>query len=237
MSFIRPSEFEHIFKLDNVICRAKSFSVENYDPMLFSYYQVNQPDEIKRSVNKRQAEFLAGRLCAISAIHEIDSSVLDIPIGHNRSPIFPKHIVASITHSEGIALCMAARKSKVELLGVDIEKIIPKKTAREIESSIINLKEKQLLNGLELDFETALTLVFSAKESLFKALHPYVQKYFDFSAARLNQLCLKTRTFEFILTQDLHHQFNCFDSINGQFAYNNDYVFTCTIKKASSLFL
>ncbi len=50
--------------------------------------------------------------------------------------------------------------------------------------------------GAKFDLASAVTLLFSAKESLFKALFPQVQIYLDFSDAQLigfdgNQLTLR----------------------------------------------
>lgn len=50
---------------------------------------------------------------------------------------------------------------------------------------------------------------FSAKESLFKALYPEVNYYFDFNVARIIWLDLKTKRFKIALTLDLndiHHK-------------------------------
>lgn len=228
--FIQPSELQKAITLEQITCRANQFHVDTYHPALFTEHGITLPDEIKRSVPKRQAEFLAGRFSALQAIHEIDQSITNIPIGLNRSPSLPDHIVATITHTDGIALCMAAKKSDVSYLGADIEKIIVEKTAFEIEKSIITPQEKQILNNLDIDFPIALSLVFSAKESLFKALHPFVQRYFDFSAAKLTKICLQTQSFEFFLTEDLHPQFHQHDLLQGQFFYNKEHVLTCVSK-------
>ncbi len=44
----------------------------------------------------------------------------------------------------------------------------------------MNEEEAELCRRSAYNFNEALTLVFSAKESLFKALYPSVNRYFDF---------------------------------------------------------
>ena len=51
--------------------------------------------------------------------------------------------------------------------------------------------------------EFALTLIFSAKESLFKALYPAVGRYFDFLDIRLSSINLDDNSVAFTLRNDL----------------------------------
>ena len=53
------------------------------------------------------------------------------------------------------------------------------------------------------DLSTALTLTFSAKEALFKALHPHVGTFLGFEAARLTAISRSNVTVELELVSDL----------------------------------
>lgn len=60
---------------------------------------------------------------------------------------------------------------------------------------VIIEKEKEYLEGL-IDFaaiEFLYTIVFSAKESLFKAIFPLNQEYFDFKEAVVKEINLSSR--------------------------------------------
>jgi enterobactin synthetase component D len=70
-------------------------------------------------------------------------------------------------------------------LGVDIEEKIDPKICSDIQSQVASPAEFEVLSGL--DFCTQMTLIFSAKESLYKALYPQVRTFFGFDAARLHQ--------------------------------------------------
>jgi 4'-phosphopantetheinyl transferase EntD len=52
-------------------------------------------------------------------------------------------------------------------------------------------------------FDSLLTLVFSAKESFFKAAFPQVKAYFDFDAVKVFEIDLQQRVVRFSCTQNL----------------------------------
>jgi enterobactin synthetase component D len=161
------------------------FRLEKFHPSLFAYFDIEFPVEMERSVVKRRAEFLAGRLAAARALEALGCTDCAVPIGENRSPQWPEGISASISHSDGRALCVASRKSRNEYLGVDLEKLVSAEVAGNIGDSIASETELNLLMRSGLPKNTAITLAFSAKESLYKALYPSIGEYFGFERARV----------------------------------------------------
>ncbi len=85
-------------------------------------------------------------------------------------------------------------RERQALIGIDCEAILPENEAREIKDGIIDVQEEPVLSRSGYPFALALTLVFSAKESLFKALFPRVQAYMGFDSARVTKLDDKTLT-------------------------------------------
>ncbi len=77
-----------------------------------------------------------------------------------------------------------------------------------------------------LDYEKAFTLAFSAKESLFKALYPKVNAFFDFSAAEIINLSIETRSFVIQLKETLGVDLNKGRRFMGNYNIYNDSVFT-----------
>lgn len=119
---------------------------------------------------KRQTEHLAGRIAAVYALQEVGEK--DVPaIGDQRQPLWPAPWYGSISHSKQTALAVVSAGP----VGIDIERIMTPSLAADLESSIVNAEEKMLLDASGLPFELALTLAFSAKESVFKACHANVQ--------------------------------------------------------------
>jgi enterobactin synthetase component D len=152
----------------------------------FQRSAVIAPPSIQRSVAKRQAEFLAGRICARAALQQLEGSGVVPAIGEDRAPIWPAHICGSITHSTGRAAAIVANKQHWRGLGMDLENLLNTERAERLAGEILTPPEMQRMTAASRD-QLALwvTLTFSVKESLFKALYPIVQQRFYFEHAEV----------------------------------------------------
>ncbi|MCO1334526.1 4'-phosphopantetheinyl transferase superfamily protein [Microbulbifer sp. OS29] len=178
-----------------------TFNPENYSDQLFSLLNIPFPQQLKKAVTSRRAEFLAGRSCAHYALQKLGIPVAEIPIGANRCPVWPPGIRASITHASNRAVCAASKEA--EVLGVDFETTIKEQTAREIKQNLVSPAEETLLSKSGLALETWLTIAFSAKESLFKAIYSKVGQYFDFLDAEILVLSVQQQKLELRILRDL----------------------------------
>lgn len=152
----------------------------------FQRCAVPPPASIQRSVAKRQAEFLAGRLCARSALQRLEGLDCIPAIGEDRAPVWPAHISGSITHSTGHAAAIVGHKAQWRGLGMDLENLLPLERAERLAGEILTADEMQrMAAGPREQIAQCVTLTFSAKESLFKALYPIVQKRFYFEHAEM----------------------------------------------------
>ena len=152
----------------------------------FARSDIAMPASIQRSVAKRQAEFLAGRLCARAALWQLDGTRAVPPIGEDRAPVWPAHISGAITHSNGRAAALVACKSEWQGLGLDLENLLGIERARRLAKQILTPHELQRMAGEPAEnIAQLVTLTFSVKESLFKALYPLVQKRFYFEHAEM----------------------------------------------------
>ncbi len=142
---------------------------------------------LARAVPKRQAEFLAGRRCAIAALREQGCSVSDIAIGADRAPVWPQGFLGSITHSDGIAAAVVTGDSDLRGVGIDIERIPAASGLDALRQLVLVDDERRTMDVLagEMGTAAALTTVFSAKESFYKATAKTVGRVFDFSAVRV----------------------------------------------------
>ncbi|MFC6297371.1 4'-phosphopantetheinyl transferase superfamily protein [Pseudomonas sp. CCM 7893] len=162
-----------------------------FDPSLlvagdFLRSAVPPPASIQRSVAKRQAEFLAGRLCARAALQQLEGLDCVPAIGEDRAPVWPEHICGSITHSTGHAAAIVAHKAQWRGLGMDLENVLTLERAERLAGEILTPDELQrMASGPRAQVAQWVTLTFSAKESLFKALYPIVQKRFYFEHAEV----------------------------------------------------
>ncbi|KTC62920.1 4'-phosphopantetheinyl transferase [Pseudomonas fluorescens ABAC62] len=162
-----------------------------FDPTLlaaadFERCAVPPPASIQRSVAKRQAEFLAGRLCARAALRQLDQLDCIPAIGEDRAPVWPAHISGSITHSTGHAAAIVGHKSQWRGLGMDLENVLTQERAQRLAGEILTADElHRMASGTPEQTALLVTLTFSAKESLFKALYPIVHKRFYFEHAEM----------------------------------------------------
>jgi len=184
----------------------------------FQRCAIEPPASIQRSVAKRQAEFLAGRLCARAALQRLEGLDCTPPIGEDRAPVWPAHICGSITHSTGRAAAIVARKDQWRGLGMDLENLLNPERARRLAGEILTAPEMQRMAASPSEHLALwVTLTFSVKESLFKALYPIVQQRFYFEHAEVlewneaGQVRLR-------LLQDLSSEWRNGTQLDAQFA-------------------
>jgi enterobactin synthetase component D len=177
-----------------------------------------------RAVSKRQTEFLAGRVCAYEALRRV-TGVPAIPaVAQDRSPCWPTGVVGSITHGAGWAAVIVAHSAEWRGLGLDVEKLLPVARADRLAAEILTPRELEAYSGLE-DAQRALrvTLTFSIKESLFKALYPLVKTRFYFQEAELIHHDMNGHA-RLRLLDDLSEEWQAGAELDGQFVLFDDYL-------------
>lgn len=143
------------------------------------------------SGRKRKAEHLAGRIAAVHALREFGHKTVP-GIGVQRQPLWPQDLFGSISHSATTALAVVSTHP----IGLDIEAIFTPQTAVELADSIIDNHEHQILQHTCLPFPLALTLVFSAKESLYKAFSNQASGLPGFTSAKITALTTQQLTLQ-----------------------------------------
>ncbi|MFU0893310.1 enterobactin synthase subunit EntD [Kluyvera sichuanensis] len=141
------------------------------------------PALLNRYGHKRQAEHLAGRIAAVHALREVGEKRVPHP-GDRGQPLWPAPWFGSISHCDNTALAVVSH----EPVGVDIERLFDCRLAQELENSVITPAERLVIAGSDLAFELALTVVFSAKESVFKAFSHQALEFPVFLRAKLLKL-------------------------------------------------
>lgn len=183
----------------------------------------NLPAPLECAVPKRQAEFLAGRWCARRAMREMGIEPVEVGIGKHRAPVWPLQICGSITHTgptgeePSIACCALALAGDYRGIGIDIENIMNENTAAETAALVMDKQERALLMQQDAAWVYLVTLLFSAKESLFKALYPAVGYYFDFLDAQLVAIDLEGGSFSLELKVALAPSLPAGFRVNGCF--------------------
>lgn len=141
------------------------------------------PDDLRAAVPKRRSEFLAGRACAALALRQAGLAE-DVP-RMGRAPVWPTGVAGSITHSRDRAI--AAISTRYGAVGLDCEALVPPDRALQLAAAIFSETEARLCPGA-LPFATFFTLVFSAKEAVYKALSARLHRIPDFREVTLTTL-------------------------------------------------
>lgn len=109
----------------------------------------------------------------------------EIDIGDHREPIWPIEYVGAISHTSNQAIALVSKRTDYHYIGLDIENFLDYKIAKQIATDIHNRCELLLFSECGINDETATSIIFSAKESLFKATFSYIGKHFGFECARV----------------------------------------------------
>lgn len=162
------------------------FDPGNLKPDDFTISDIAPPPSVERAVAKRQAEYLAGRVCAREGLMRATGQPMVPVLGDDRAPVWPTGCVGSITHTQGWAAAVIGQQQDYAGLGLDAETIMPDERALPLCRQILTSSEQERFSA-ELASQAGffITLAFCLKETLFKALYPLVQRRFYFEHAEL----------------------------------------------------
>ena len=161
---------------------AATLAVQRYDPGVI----LPAPEDVslERAVEKRRREFSGGRLAAKFALEKLGVMNATIPIGKDRSPLWPDGMVGSITHTAGLAVAVTARRAEVLALGIDLE--LAEAVQPELWPGILTAREIKRLEATPAAGRNRVaTLLFSAKESFYKMQYPLTRQWVDFQEAEV----------------------------------------------------
>ncbi len=150
---------------------------------------------VAQAVTKRRREFTTARMCARAALQRLGMAPLPILTGDRGEPIWPQGVVGSITHCEGYRGCAVGRSEEILTIGIDAEPNAPLPPG--LLGDIALPQERPALLRLREDFPEMNwdRLLFSAKESVYKAWFPLTGRWLGFEDAQL-ELDASAGTFE-----------------------------------------
>jgi len=195
------------------------------DFLLKNLSSFNSIKKISKYHDIRKKEFLLGRYSSkLNLKKNYDLNLLDLDFKESREPIWPDGFIGSISHSKKFVLTAVALKSNVLCLGIDIEQL--GRINNGILSKVIIDQDTKFVNGLD---ELQLgTLIFSAKESFYKAIYPLYGHFFGFDYAYVGKVDLINSYFEISLVKDLNENStaNKLKNIQGKFAFFENHLIT-----------
>jgi 4'-phosphopantetheinyl transferase EntD len=135
------------------------------------------------AVDKRRQEFATARECARTALAELSVPPAPILRGERGSPVWPQGIVGSITHCAGYRAAAVAYATEISTIGIDAEPNSPLPNGV-IDFISLPLERPQLrLLATERPDVCWDRLIFSAKESIYKAWFPLARRWLGFEDA------------------------------------------------------
>ncbi|HEX5596705.1 MAG TPA: 4'-phosphopantetheinyl transferase superfamily protein [Micromonosporaceae bacterium] len=140
---------------------------------------------IGQAVAARRREFATVRACARAALAKLGLPPVPILSGQRGAPMWPTGIVGSMTHCAGYRAAAVARAVEVIALGLDAEPNVP------LPSGVLDLvagpaEQSHLAALAEARADVCWDrLLFSAKESVYKAWFPLTGRWLDFTEAAL----------------------------------------------------
>jgi 4'-phosphopantetheinyl transferase EntD len=160
-------------------------AVEAFEDLPGEMVFPGEEDLVANAVEGRRREFVTARRCAREALAELGHAPAAIRSGPKREPQWPAGVVGSITHTAGFRAAAVAPRSIFASLGIDSEQNGPLPNG--IEESITVAGEPEMLAALDSAFPRTQwsRLLFSAKESIYKAWYPLTSRWLGFEDARL----------------------------------------------------
>jgi len=138
---------------------------------------------VSRAVEQRRREFTTGRACARTALRRLGVAPVAIPAGERGQPLWPPGVVGSITHCRGYRACAVARVGELRSVGIDAEvhEPLPAGVLEQVAFGRERTMAAGAGAGVHLD-----RLLFSAKETVYKAWFPLTGRWLGFEDVELS---------------------------------------------------
>ncbi|MEU4806053.1 4'-phosphopantetheinyl transferase superfamily protein [Actinosynnema sp. NPDC023587] len=154
---------------------------EDHEAELFP----EEEELIAKSVDKRRREFTTGRHLARTALGRLGIPPAPLLPGPRREPSWPAGVVGSITHCKGYRAAAVGRSAAMWTIGIDAEPNEP--TPDGVLEAIALPPELAMVRGLRAAGDAVCwdRLLFSAKETVYKAWFPLARTWLGFEDAEV----------------------------------------------------
>lgn len=186
----------------------------------------NEMEAVSRATGRRAAEFAAGRHCARSALDLLGHAPVGIPRLPTNAPEWPASITGSLSHSAGYCGAVVAWRHEFGAVGFDVER--RGSVSLTVLSEIASASEvAQLAHGSSHSIADLGTVLFSAKESYYKAHHQAYGSELDFLDVEFR--VLSQSTFEITHCDQSDVTAVCSTPRTGRFLIGSRHVFTAMV--------
>ena len=140
---------------------------------------------VERAVEKRRLEFTTARWCARRAMAELGHPPAPVLRGERGRPLWPAGLVGSLTHCAGYRGAVLASRESFTTIGIDAEPDEPLPDG--VLATVTRPGERERIEALLREHPAVRwdRLLFSAKESVYKAWFPLTSRWLGFEEADL----------------------------------------------------
>jgi 4'-phosphopantetheinyl transferase EntD len=186
-----------------------------------------EDDLVAQAAEGRRREFITARRCARRALAGLGHPPAPILSGSRREPLWPAGTAGSITHCAGYRAAAVARVGELAGLGIDAEPHGPLPAG--VQKSVATPREREQLHELAREAPQVSwgRLLYSAKESVYKAWYPLTGRWLGFQDAEL-VIEREARTFRARLLVDAERRDGGvpLTELTGRFAVDRGLVLT-----------
>jgi enterobactin synthetase component D / holo-[acyl-carrier protein] synthase len=188
---------------------------------------------VEKARPKRINEFAAGRACARRALATFGVTDFVLRAASDRQPLWPADFVGSITHTAGLCVAAVVPRSKFKALGLDSER--SGAPTPDIWSTLCRSDELAWVESLQPEERpAAATLIFSAKEAVYKCQYPITGEWLDFHDLHIEVLDWGQRRGRFVVRPTRDIMVAKPDALpDGRYCFHEPFVSTAICLPAS----
>ena len=179
-----------------------------------------------RACERRRVEFALGRAAAHLALRQIGSeNIKPVLRGPSGEPLWGEGIVGSITHCFPWSAAVVVKRSNHFAIGVDLETM---EGMQGTDISPLVCRDAELDWVRCGDFRERLTMIFSAKEAVYKGFYPLWLQYIDFKEIELTWLP-EQNCFQAEFLEPFRHNFPWGQACAVHCRRNAELIFSCMV--------
>ncbi|WP_181417004.1 4'-phosphopantetheinyl transferase family protein [Marinomonas alcarazii] len=209
----------HVLHVSHLIFKEESLVATDYEA------SIAKPSGYSNWRAKRKASFLAGRLAVRHRQSCLNLPLTDIPKAKDGSPVWPEDYIGSISHTEkqAVAVILPRSKQAIQHIGIDLE-LLDHADKFDAANLIGLASEFEILEAMGVEKKRSTLLLFSLKESVYKALFPLVGEFFDFLDVAL--VATDDEAFEFRVRRQLSFVVGSGFTLHARYKIQDDHIMT-----------
>jgi len=198
------------------------FAVAEVSPHYVSSLTPSERQMCSSWQEMRRQEFATGRACARSALSLLGAPAENIDRDSRGAPLAPARFRLSISHTRSMAIAVAIRDMHDRrTIGIDIEE--EQRICSKLSALVATPQELELAR-FHRPGGNAAALIFSAKESAFKAAYPRIDRILGFDQVAVDVLSGTSFVARLLIDQPQSHR-----EIAGRFAGEAGVVVTTAL--------